>query len=89
VFALCLKLVEEVEEVECEDSAGAGQGCWEPTGSKKLTITRNRFYSRVTTDTVCNSYCVDSRNIKHCECYRARWERAGVINIVVELMQHA
>jgi len=81
--------VEEVEEMEREDSAGAGQGCREPTGSKKLTTTRNRFHPRVTTDTVCDSYCVDSRNIKHCERYRAGWERAGVVNVVVELMRHA
>ena len=83
-----LKLVEEVEETECEDSTGADQGCREPAGTKELTVTSNRFHPRVATDTVHDSHCVDTRDVKHCEGYRIGWERAGVANIVVELMRH-
>ena len=59
-FTLCLKLVEEVEEMECENSAGANQSCRKPTGVEKLIMTGSRFYPRVVTETVHDSHCVNT-----------------------------
>ena len=85
---MCLKLVEEVEETECENSAGANQSHQKPTGMEKLITMGNRFYPGVVTETVYDLHCVNTRDIKQCEYCGFGWERAGVFNVMAELVCH-
>ena len=78
--------MEEVEKAECESSAGARQSCWKPTGTEKLITTGDRFYPGVATETVCDSHCVDTRDIEQGKCYRVGWERTVVANVMAKLV---
>ena len=80
--------MEEVEEMECENSAGVNQSCRKPTGVEELITMGNRFYPRVVTETVHDLHCVNTRDIEQCEYCGFGWERAGVFNVMAELVCH-
>ncbi len=78
--------MEEVEEAECEGSTGAGPGRWEPASAKKLTTSDTRTNRGVFTEAIRNPYCVDTRSVEQGEVDGFRWERAGIANIMTELV---
>ena len=85
-FTSCLKLVKEVEETECEGSAGASQSRWKPMSAKKLITTGDRFCPGFATETVHDSYCVDTRDVEQRKCYGVGGEGTGVANVMAKLM---
>ena len=63
-FALCLKFVQKIKEAEREGSTGTSPSCWKPAGTKKLATTGGRFRFIAVTVTVCDSDCVDARDVE-------------------------
>ena len=84
-FALCLELMEEVEEAECEGSTGTGPGCREPASAKKLAASNTRTDRSDSTEAISDPYRVDTRSVEQGEVCGFRWERAGtaVVNRIL------
>lgn len=87
-FALCLKLVKEVEEVEGKDSARTGPSCWEPAGAKELAMAGGHICLGLITIAVHDSCAVDAREVKECNRCGLRWTKAGITDDVTELVRH-
>ena len=78
--------MEEVEEMKCEGGPRAGQSCRKQPGAKKLAAAEARIHTGIFAETVCDPYRVDAGGVKHGEVNGFRWERAGVADVVTELI---
>ena len=81
-----LKFVEKIKETEREGSTGTSPSCWKPASAKKLTTTGGGFHFVIVTKAVCDSDHVDTRDVEEHKCYRVGWKRAGVADVVTELV---
>ena len=78
--------MEKIKEMEHQGSTGMSPSCWKPASTKKLTTTGGGFHFVIVTKAVCDLDHVDTRDVKERKCYRVRWKRAGVADIVTELV---
>lgn len=88
-LALRLKLVKEVEEAECEGSAGAGISRWKPTGTKELATAGGGFPPGPSAQAVPDPYFVDAGDVEECKVDRVRRETTAFTDVVAELVRRS
>ena len=81
-----LKLMDEIEELECEGGTRARPGSRKPSGTKELDAAVARLCAMIVTKAVSDPHRMRPRNVKEREADGRGGERAWIADAVAELI---